>query len=101
MHEIQSTRDYLNYYLLENNVWIIIQGNIYNQSFLTILMNTRKFIERILFSIALYSFFGGVYISGSAWFHPQTLPIQLSHLTPWIREDTFGIISWLVSFITF
>ena len=64
-------------------------------------MTDIKIIERILFAIALYSFFGGVYICGAALFHPQTLPLQLSHLTPWIREDTFGILSWVVSFISF
>jgi hypothetical protein len=64
-------------------------------------MDSKKTIERILFAIALYAFFGGVYICGSALFHPETLPIQLSHLTPWIREDTFGMLCWLVSFISF
>ena len=64
-------------------------------------MTYKKIIGRVLFAIALYSFFGGVYISGAALFHPQTLALQLSHLTPWIREDTFGILSWVVSFVSF
>jgi hypothetical protein len=54
-----------------------------------------------IFSIFLFSTLGGLYIIGNSFFHPQTLPIQLSHLTPWIREDTFGILCWIVSFISF
>ncbi|MFC1682130.1 hypothetical protein ACFL0X_00765 [Nanoarchaeota archaeon] len=61
----------------------------------------KKFIERISLTIFVFSFLGGVYIIGNAWFHPQTLSIQLTHLTPWIREDTFGMISWIVSFFSF
>jgi hypothetical protein len=61
----------------------------------------RKTIERLLLSIAIYSALGGLYIIGTALVHPATLPIQLSHLTPWIREDTFGMLCWLTSFISF
>jgi hypothetical protein len=60
-----------------------------------------RVIERTSFAIFLFSFLGGAYIVVNAWVHPSTLPLQLTHLTPWIREDTFGIICWIVSFFSF
>jgi len=62
---------------------------------------TKKVIERIALTIFVFSLLGGIYIMGCAWFHPETLPIQLSHHTPWIREDDFGILSVIVSFFSF
>ena len=64
-------------------------------------MEIREITERISFAIFLFTMFGGIYICGSAWFHPETLPIQLSHHTPWIREDDFGMLSWIISFFSF
>ena len=64
-------------------------------------METRKIIERVALTIFVFSFTAGVYICGCAWFHPETLPIQLTHHTPWIREDDFGMLSWIVSFCSF
>jgi hypothetical protein len=62
---------------------------------------TRKIIQEVAFTIFLFSLLGGIYIVMNSWVHPQTLTIQLSHLTPWIREDTFGIASWITSFFSF
>jgi hypothetical protein len=33
--------------------------------------------------------------------HPETLTIQLTHFATWPREDTFGIVSFAVSFVSF
>ncbi len=33
--------------------------------------------------------------------HPRWLTLQLSHLTPWIRVDTFTIISFIISAVGF
>jgi hypothetical protein len=33
--------------------------------------------------------------------HPEWLPIQLSHLTPWLRTDTFTIAMFFVSAVGF
>lgn len=57
--------------------------------------------ERVLFAIALYTFFGGLYVVLVSFFLTSTLPLQLTHLTPWLRTDTFGIVCWIVSFFTF
>jgi hypothetical protein len=52
-------------------------------------------------AIALYAFAGWVYVALVALIQPQTLALQLTHLTKWPRTDTFGEISFVVSFIAF
>jgi len=64
-------------------------------------MKTRKIIERITLTIFVFSLLAGIYIILVSFFRTETLTIQLSHLTPWIREDTFGILSWIISFFSF
>jgi hypothetical protein len=60
-----------------------------------------KFVEAFLCTVWLYGLMGGVYICVNAWVHPQTLPLQLTHLTPWIREDTFGMVCFTCSALAF
>ena len=43
----------------------------------------------------------GQNIANNAVFHPQTLSMGLTHFAPWPREDTFGIICFAVSLISF
>ena len=64
-------------------------------------MDIRKLIERIALTIFVFSLLGGIYIILVSFFRVETLTIQLSHLTPWIREDTFGVFSFIVSFFSF
>jgi amino acid permease len=49
----------------------------------------------------VFGLLGWMYIVGIAYIHPETLPQALTHLTPWIREDTFGIVCFAVSFVSF
>jgi len=42
-----------------------------------------------------------LYIAAVALVHPQTLSLQLTHFAPWPREDTFGEVSFVISFISF
>ncbi len=58
-----------------------------------------KILKAFSFTIFLFGFAGWVYIAVNAEVHPWTLSWQLTHLTPWIREDTFGIICFGLSFI--
>ncbi|HWA51817.1 MAG TPA: hypothetical protein VG895_02065 [Patescibacteria group bacterium] len=60
-----------------------------------------KIVKAISFTLFVFGFTGWIYIAINAWVHPQTLSWQLTHLTPWIREDTFGIICFIVSFVSF
>jgi len=61
----------------------------------------RKVGESLSLTCFIFGFAGWVYICVNAWVHPETLSWQLTHLTPWIREDTFGIICFGVSFVSF
>jgi hypothetical protein len=51
-----------------------------------------------LFLFGLLAWIYGVLIQ---LFHPEWLPLGLSHLMPWIRVDTFTILSFIISAIGF
>ena len=57
-----------------------------------------KVVGELLF---LYGFLGWVYGVLVQLTHPYWLPFGLSHLTPWIRVDSFTVISFIVSAIGF
>ena len=42
-----------------------------------------------------------MYVALVALIEPDTLSLQLTHLTKWPRTDTFGEISFVVSFVAF
>ena len=60
-----------------------------------------KILESLFLTLFVFGLLGWMYIVLSTIFHPQTLPIQLTHLLPYPREDTAGIISFIVSFFSF
>jgi hypothetical protein len=64
-------------------------------------MISKKIIKSLSLTGAIYGFLGWFYIMLVALVHPETLPIQLTHLTPWLREDTFGILCFVISFVSF
>jgi hypothetical protein len=49
----------------------------------------------------VFGFLGWMYGVLVQMIHPEWLTIKLSHLTPWIRVDTFTIICFVVSAIGF
>lgn len=53
-------------------------------------MTIRKFLLCFTLTGAIYGALGFIYIAGNAWFHPQTLPLPLTHFLTYPREDTFG-----------
>jgi uncharacterized phage infection (PIP) family protein YhgE len=53
-----------------------------------------KVASQALFLYGLFAWFYGAVIQIT---HPQWLPLPLSHLTLWIRLDTFTILSFFVS----
>jgi hypothetical protein len=57
-----------------------------------------KVVGEMLF---LYGLLGWTYGVLAQLIHPDLLPLQLSHLTPWIRVDTFTIASFILSAIGF
>jgi hypothetical protein len=60
-----------------------------------------KIIQALSLTLFVFGLVGFIYIAGAAWFHPQTLPLQLTHFLPYPREDTAGIVSFFVSMISF
>jgi hypothetical protein len=60
-----------------------------------------KIIQALSLTLFVFGFAGWIYIAGNAVFHPETLPMGLTHFAIWPREDTFGIICFVTSFISF
>jgi hypothetical protein len=57
-----------------------------------------KVVGEVLFLYGLLGWIYGVLVQMT---HPRWLPLPLSHLTVWIRIDTFAIISFIVSAVGF
>jgi hypothetical protein len=57
-----------------------------------------KVSGEFLFLFGLLAWVYGVLIQ---LVHPEWLPLGLSHLTPWIRVDTFTITSFIIAAIGF
>ena len=57
-----------------------------------------KVIGEFLFLFGLLSWFYGVLVQ---LIHPDYLSTSVSHLIPWIRVDTFTILSFVVAAIGF
>lgn len=62
-------------------------------------MTTRKAIRAISFTLFVYGFAGWAYIAANAVVHPESLPWPLTHLAPFPREDTFGVMCFVGSFL--
>lgn len=57
-----------------------------------------KIVGEFFFLFGLLAWVYGVLIQ---LIHPEWLPLSLSHLTPWIRVDTFTLISFVLAAIGF
>ena len=60
-----------------------------------------KIIKSLSLSLSVYGAMGWAYIAMNAIFHPETLSLPLTHLLDFPREDTFGVICFAVSFVSF
>ena len=60
-----------------------------------------KFVRELSLTFSIYGFAGWLYIVLNAVVHPRTMSDPVTHLTPFLREDTFGIISFGVSLVSF
>lgn len=49
----------------------------------------------------IYGLLGWIYGVAIQFIYPSLLPYPMSHLTPWLRVDTFTIASFIVSAIGF
>lgn len=60
-----------------------------------------KFFRSLFLTLFVFGLLGWVYIVCNSEIHPMTLPLQLTHFFPYPREDTFGEICFLTSFVSF
>jgi hypothetical protein len=61
----------------------------------------KKVVNTVSLGVALYAFAAWVYVACVALVLPKTLPWQLTHLASWPRTDTFGEMSFVLSFFAF
>ncbi len=61
----------------------------------------RKIVKAASFTFFIFGLIGWLYIAAVALVHPETLKLQLTHFATWPREDTFGVVCFTVSFISF
>lgn len=60
-----------------------------------------KVVREISLALAIYGMAGWIYVGLCALVAPATLALPLTHLMPSLREDTSGVLSFIVSFIGF
>src|ERR1700722_16760142 len=61
----------------------------------------RKALTELSLSLAVYGMVGWGYVAICGLIAPDTLHLPLTHLLPHLREDTSGVISFIISFIGF
>jgi uncharacterized membrane-anchored protein len=60
-----------------------------------------KALREVSLAVAIYGMIGWIYVGICALTAPSTLALPLTHLVPWLREDTYGVISFVLSFVGF
>jgi hypothetical protein len=60
-----------------------------------------KVVREISLALAVYGMAGWIYVGLCALVAPATLALPLTHLMPSLREDTSGVLSFIVSFLAF
>ena len=58
-------------------------------------------VREVSLALAVYGMAGWIYVGLCALVAPTTLALPLTHLMPWLREDTAGVLSFIVSFLGF
>jgi hypothetical protein len=61
----------------------------------------RKIYESLFLTLSIYGLLGWLYIVLNSAVHPESLSWPLTHFLPYPREDTAGIVSFIVSFLSF
>ncbi len=60
-----------------------------------------KVVREVSLALAMYGLAGWLYVGLCALVAPQTLALPLTHLVPSLREDTAGVLSFILSFLGF
>src|SRR5579875_950196 len=64
-------------------------------------ISMRRTVNAGALTVAAYGFAAWVYVAANALITPWALHLPLTHLASWPRTDTFGAISFAVSFVSF
>ncbi|MGO9780192.1 MAG: hypothetical protein ACLPQY_10570 [Streptosporangiaceae bacterium] len=62
---------------------------------------SRRVLRELSLAVALYGMAGWVYVALCSLTAPQTLSLPLTHVLPYLREDTAGVASFILSFLGF
>ena len=60
-----------------------------------------KILKTLSLTLFVFGLLGWLYIVLNAEVHMETLSMPLTHLLPYPREDTFGVVCFIVSFVSF
>jgi hypothetical protein len=60
-----------------------------------------KILAALSLAIAVYGMAEWLYVAVCSLVIPSVLPLPLTHLLPFLREDTSGVISFALSFLGF
>jgi hypothetical protein len=60
-----------------------------------------KIVREVSLALAIYGMLGWIYVGICALVAPYTLALPLTHLLPHLREDTSGVLSFIISFLAF
>jgi hypothetical protein len=63
--------------------------------------SVRRFFIVLTRALAIYGFAAWVYVAMVAVFLPRTLGFQLTHFSKLPHTDTFGEVSFVVSFVSY
>jgi hypothetical protein len=58
-------------------------------------------VDAFSLGLAIYGLMQWVYVAICAIVVPETLPLPLTHLIPFLREDTSGFLGFAISFVGF
>ena len=61
----------------------------------------RKIVQAASFTLFIFGLLGWIYIAAVSLVRPDTLTIQLTHFATWPREETFVIVYFALSFVSF
>ena len=60
-----------------------------------------KAFRQLALAVAIYGMIEWIYVAICSLVVPNTLVLPLTHVLPWLREDTSGVIGFTFSFLGF
>lgn len=61
----------------------------------------KKILEPLCLTLFIYGLLGWLYIVLNSAVHPESLSWPLTHFLPYPREDTAGVVAFVVSMLSF